>query len=142
MTPRPAATYYRCMRALLVVTLFALVGCGSQAATRTEPAKTAAVSEAVCLFAVDYDGHRYVGSTALAPAALGKPLGQASIPACNDTPGAVDDAPERSAEVIAIAGVAPEIAIALRDHADVILIRDDVDEANLPPAVAKLMPPR
>ena len=142
MTGSPPATYYRSMRALLVAILFVLVGCGSQEATTTRPIKTPTISEAMCLLAVDYDGHRYVGSTVLAAPAYGKPLGQAKLPACNDTPGAVDDAPEQQVEVIAIQGVAPEIAIAMRDHSDVVLIRDDVDQEKLPAALAKLMPPR
>ena len=130
------------MRALLAAILFVLVGCGSQEATRTEPAKPPAVSEAMCLLAVDYDGHRYVGSSVLAPPAYGRSLGQAKLPACNDTPGSVDEAPEQSVEVIAIKGVAPEIAVGMRDRSDTVLIRDDVDQQNLPPALAKLMPAR
>ena len=130
------------MRALLVLIVFVLLGCGSQEATRTQPASTSAASEAMCLLAVDYDGHRYVGASVLAPPAYGKPLGQATVPACNDTPGAVDDTSEQPVDVIAINGVTPEIAIALRDHSDTVLIRDDVDQANLPPALAKVMPPR
>jgi hypothetical protein len=130
------------MRVLLLATLLVLAGCGFQEAARTRPATTSAVSEAMCLFTVDYDGHQYVGSAVLAPPAYGKPLGQATVPACNDTPGSVDDTPEQSVEVVAIKGAAPEIAIALRDASGSILIRDDVDRTNLPPALAKLMPPR
>jgi len=130
------------MRALLVATLFVLLGCGSQQAARTQPVKTPTISEAMCLLAVDYEGHRYVGATVLAPPAYGRPLGQATVPACNDTPGAVDDTPEQPVEVVAIKGVGAAIAIALRDHSDTVLIRDDVDQQNLPPALAKLMPAR
>ena len=142
MTGRPAATYYWGMRTLLVLTLFVLVGCGSQEATRTQPIKTPTISEAVCMLAVDYDGHRYIGTSVLAAPAYGKPLGEATVPACNDTPGAVDDAPDQVVEVIAIKGVAPETAVALRDHSDAVLIREDVNQDKLPPALAKVMQPR
>jgi hypothetical protein len=130
------------MRALLVLTLFVLAGCGSHEATRTQPAKTPTISEASCLLAVDYEGHRYLGSSVLAPPTYGASLGEAKLPACNDTPGAVDDTPDQVVEVLALKGVAPEIAIAMRDQPDTVLIRDDVDQQNLPPALAKLMPPR
>ena len=130
------------MRALLVAILFVLVGCGSQEATTTRPVKTPTISEAMCLLAVDYDGHRYVGASVLAPPAYGESLGEAKLPACNDTPGAADDTPDQVVEVFALKGVAPEIAIAMRDQPDTVLIRDDVDQENLPPALAKLTPPR
>jgi hypothetical protein len=130
------------MRAVLVLTLFVLLGCGSQKVTRTQPARTPTISEAMCLLAVDYDGHRYIGATVLAPPEHGRSLGEAKVPACNDTPGAVDDAPAQTVEVIAIKGVTPETAIAMRDQPDTVLIRDDVDEEKLPAALAKLMPPR
>jgi len=142
VTGGATATYYGGMRALVVLTLFVVLGCGSQEATRTQPVKTPTISESSCLLAVDYDGHRYVGSLVLAPPALGEPLGRASLPPCNDTPGAVDDAPAQLVEVIAIKDVPPETAVALRDHSDVVLIRDDVDQQKLPPALAKLMPSR
>ena len=142
MTQHPTVTYYRGMRALLVVTLFVLLGCGSQHAARTQPAKTPTISEAMCLLAVDYDGHRYIGASVLAPPEYGRALGQAKLPACNDTPGEVDDAPAQTVDVIAIKGVAPETAIAMRDQPDTVLIRDDVDQQKLPAALAKVMPPR
>lgn len=130
------------MRALLVATLFVLAGCGSQQATRTQPARAPTISEAMCLLAVDYGGHRYVGTSVLAPPEFGRSLGEATIPACNDTPGSVDQTPDQPVQVTAIKGVPPETAIAMRDQPDAVLIRDDVDQQNLPPALAKLMPPR
>jgi hypothetical protein len=144
VTGRPLGDVLQGMRALLVLTLFVLLGCGSQEATSTQPAtrRTPTISEAMCLLAVDYDGHRYVGSSVLAAPAYGQTLGRGTLPACNDTPGAVDDAPDQLVEVIAIKGVGPETAVALRDHSDIVLIRDDVDQAKLPPALAKLMAPR
>ena len=142
MTRGSAAACCRGMRVLLVLALSLLVGCGSQEAARTKPVETTAVSEAMCLFAVDYDGHRYIGSTVLAKPEYGSSLGDATLPACNDTPGAVDNTPDQTVEVVGIKGVPPDTAIALRDHSDAVLIRDDVDQANLPPALAKLMPPR
>ena len=136
--------YYWRMRALLVLTLFVLLGCGSQEATRTAPATqpTPTISEAMCLLSVDYDGHRYIGARVLAPPEYGRSLGEAKVPPCNDTPGEVDDAPAQPVEVFALEGVAPEIAIAMRDQPDTVLIRDDVDQGKLPPGLAKLMPPR
>ena len=130
------------MRALLVAILFVLVGCGSQEATTTRPIKTPTISEAMCLLSVDYDGHKYIGARVLAPPEYRRSLGEAKVPPCNDTPGEVDDAPAQPVEVFALEGVAPEIAIAMRDQPDTVLIRDDVDQENLPPALAKLMPPR
>ena len=127
---------------MLLLTLFVLVGCGSQQATRTQPVKTPTISEAMCLLAVDYDGHRYVGASVLAPPEYGRSLGEAKVPACNDTPGSVEETPDQTVEVVAIKGVPPETAIALRDQPDAVLIRVDVDQENLPPALAKLMPPR
>jgi hypothetical protein len=130
------------MRVMFLLTLFVLLGCGSQEATRTQPAQPPSISEAMCLLAVDYDGHQYIGASVLAPPEYGKSLGQAKVPACNDTPGAVDDTPEQLVEVFALKRVTPETAIAMRDQPDTVLIRDDVDQENLPPALAKLMPPR
>jgi hypothetical protein len=126
-------------RAVLVLAVCAfLAGCGSErdAATTTRPQPAVAAS---CIFAVELDGHRYLGSTVSRAPKTGAALGPAKQPACNDTPGAVDDAPDQLVDVVAIEGVRPEVAIALPGRDDVVLIREDVDSAHYPPALAKLM---
>lgn len=129
-------------RALLLLAACALVaGCGGsdpETATTTQGGPPAVAAS--CIFAVEYDGHRYLGSAVNTPPPEGSQLGEGTIPVCNDTPGAVDDPPEdERIAVTSIRGVPPEIAVALRGRDDVVLIREDADPAKLPAAVTTLM---
>ena len=141
MTDAAAATYTDWMnRVVLLVLACALFGgCGSDRdatpTNRSEPPAAAAS----CIFAIEYRGHHYVGSAVASAPPKGARLGEATQPACNDTPGAVEDPADQLVDVVEIEGVRPEIAIALPGRDDVVLVRDDVDPAHLPPALARLM---
>jgi hypothetical protein len=142
--PAPA-TYKRWMiRGLFVLACcLVLVACGSEGdATRTKPAQTGPPQVAAsCIFAVEYEGHRYIG-TAIEPTSwAGEVIGQGTIPACNDTPGAGEDGADQVVDVAVIPDVSPEVALAIPGRNDTVLIREDVNREKLPPPLAKLMPP-
>jgi hypothetical protein len=126
-------------RSFLVVVCVVAVSCGAdrQAARTTTQTPGATAS---CMLAVEYEGHRYVGSAIEPAPRVVETIGQGTIPACNDTGGT--DASDQLVDVAEITGVSPEVALALPDRPDTVLIREDVDPANLPPALKKLIAPR
>jgi hypothetical protein len=116
-----------------------LAACGSDPETATSTRAQPPAVAASCIFAVEYDGHRYLGSAVTSAPPDGAALGQAKQPACNDTPGAVEDGADQLVDVVAVEGVRPEVAIALPGRDDVVLIREDADPGKLPAALTKLM---
>ena len=144
MTEPARATYTRWMTRGLFLLAFCLVvaACGSESdATQTKTAQTGPPQVAAsCMLAVEYEGHRYVG-TAIEPASwILETIGQGTIPACNDTPGAGDGA-DQVVDVAVIPDVSPDVALAIPGRNDTVLIREDVNRENVPPALKKLMPP-
>lgn len=126
-------------RSLLALTAVCLgAGCGGTETDVTGDPQSEA--QGSCIFAVQYDGHRYVGHAAPVNPVEGKQLGTATQPGCRDTP----DGPEpdeAEVEVAEIEGVSPDLAITIQGRDDSVLIRDDVDFKRLPPELARLLSP-
>lgn len=100
-------------RALLAALLaaVAVAGCASGEAR----------TDADCAALLDWNGVRYQGAGTRGPAELGERLGEGSLPGCDDGGGPVED---EAVEVFAVAGVAPEIAVAVPGHDAVYLAPD------------------
>ena len=120
--------------ALLVLPL-ALAACGGKSAEVTGGATTevsgGGVSSASCAMLVEYDGHTYLGTAVEAAPVAGDPLGNGTIPPCNDTGGAGTAVPAEPVEVTSVQGVPPSVAIMLAGRNDVVLVRDDVKPHDL-----------
>jgi Family of unknown function (DUF6281) len=122
--------------ALIAVGLLVLAGCGDSG--RSERRGDAPTEEAACILAVDYDGHRYVGTAAPVTPVGGRKLGTATRPGCGDTmEGPEPD--ETEVEVAAIQGVSPDVAILERGRTESVLIRDDVDSGQLPTELIRVL---
>jgi hypothetical protein len=119
-------------------------GCGS--AVREEAsgdARSAGRDEvsgnASCAFTVNYQGHTYMGSGVGVAPLEGKPLGQVTLPACDDTGEASGAEPAEEIELAEVDGVSPSVALVWRGHREMVLIREDIDYNQLPPALARLL---
>lgn len=75
---------------------------------------------------VEFDGHNYLGTAVEVEPVPGEPLGNGTIPPCNDTGGAGTTIPAEEVGLTAVEGVPPTIAIMLAGRTDVVLVRDDV----------------
>jgi Family of unknown function (DUF6281) len=64
-----------------------------------------------CALAVRFDGVDYLGSTMKQPLHLGRALGQATLPPCQDSNSPGPPPTESAVDVVAIAGVPPSVAI-------------------------------
>jgi Family of unknown function (DUF6281) len=130
MTSRYGPVATLAVSALLVV---GSVACGSSEETDSPS------SSAGCAFvAIDYDGHTYRGTAAKVAPVAGEPLGRVAVPPCRDTPDAADE-PADAIELAAIEGVPSDVAVMRRAEHSMIFVRDDVDFAVLPPALARLL---
>ena len=116
---------------LLALTLVALAlgACGGEGTkesggTSAEP--SGGVASGACAMLVHYDGHDYLGASVDAKVVPGDPLGEGTIPPCNDTGGAGTTIPAEQVEVTAVQGVPPTVAIMLAGRTDVVLVRNDV----------------
>jgi hypothetical protein len=142
------------MRTLTGLTLSALVllvlaACGGESAAPTgesapPPAETGAGDGAAgggplaaCIFAVEFRGATYAGLAVRVAPEEGEPVGTGTVPPCADT---ATDAPEAAEEVelVAIAGVSPDVAVAFPGRTDVVLVREGL-EGSLPPELASLL---
>ncbi|MEU2265235.1 DUF6281 family protein [Streptomyces olindensis] len=109
----------------------------SAGCTSTPPGDDAR-PEASCAYVVEYDSRTYLGREET-DVPVGKSLGSATRPACDDTPGDGDDG-EAPALMTAFAlpGVDPAVAIAVAEDTDAyrLVVADTVKE--LPPELRKL----
>jgi hypothetical protein len=91
-----------------------------------------------CAYVIEYDGRSYLGRGET-DVPVGKSLGSATRPACDDTPGDGDDE-EGPALMTAftVRGVDPAVAIAVAEDTDRyrLVVADTVNE--LPPELKKL----
>ena len=91
-----------------------------------------------CVSAIAFDGRDYFGHAAsVAADDRGRRLGDARVPACNDTNGADED--DSTTVAVALAGVSPDVAVAVSYADDVIFIRKDYDFGSLPENVLRLL---
>ena len=106
-----------------------------------ESDERAANSSGGCAFTVVvYDGHSYRSTAAKVAPVPGDSLARVRATSCRDTPDAAAE-PGQEVELVAIAGVPPEVAVMRRDERSIVFVRDDVDVASLPPALARLLEP-
>jgi hypothetical protein len=123
---------------LLAATVASLsVGCTSESSSDDGDGARPAPS---CAYVVEYDGRRYLGRGET-DVPVGKSVGHATRPACDDTPGDGDgDDGEGPALMTAFAvrGVDPGVAIAVAEDTDHyrLVVADTVEE--LPPELKKL----
>jgi hypothetical protein len=108
---------------------FALTGCGNEN-------RNVEAAEGDCVSSVLYKGHIYGWSDVEVAPREGRPLGEAGL-YCNLHEAAAGAAPYQEIELAEIEGVAPEIALAWRQHSDMVFVREGLDP--LPPEVERLM---
>ena len=91
-----------------------------------------------CAATIEFAGRDYFGHSAnVGPADLGRKLGEARVPACNDTNGADED--DGTIVAVEISGVSPDVAVAVSDVDGAIFIRKDSDFVSLPADVLRLL---
>ncbi|MEU1040582.1 DUF6281 family protein [Streptomyces sp. NPDC005907] len=96
-------------------------------------------AEGVCAIAAVYGGHTYT-QVANVDFTVGKALGPAEFPACDDTPGHTDDAAGPGpTTAYAVDGLDPRIAIAMRYTSDKDLLLAVQPGGSLPPEVKALV---
>ncbi|WP_460069702.1 DUF6281 family protein [Streptomyces sp. YKOK-I1] len=69
-------------------------------------------AEASCAYRIRYEGRTY-GDVAHARFTIGRELGPATLPACDDTGGADGTPPAEEVTAYQVAGVSPELAVAV-----------------------------
>jgi hypothetical protein len=91
-----------------------------------------AQAEASCAYVVEYDGRRYLGwEEATVP--LGRSLGPATRPACDDTPGDGDDGEGPvPTTAFAVRGVDPAVAVAVAEDTDTyrLVVAESVEDLS------------
>ncbi|WP_309098072.1 DUF6281 family protein [Streptomyces sp.] len=92
--------------------------------------------EASCAYVVEYDGRTYLGGTETS-VPLGRPLGPATVPACDDTPGDGDGEGPVLTTAFAVRGVDPAVAVAVAEGTDAhrLVVASHVED--LPPGLRK-----
>jgi hypothetical protein len=116
--------------AIAALLTLAVAGCGSAADEHSEPNVAAS-----CAAAVDYAGHRYLGTfTAVAPVA-GAKLGSGTKPPCADMPGVAPGASER-VDVFALEDVSTDVALVSGGG---VYIREGVEPDALPAELRRLL---
>lgn len=118
-------------RVALVLIAPSLLAAGCRAESR-EPTEVEA--NGVCASMAFFDGHRYVGRTAVVDPAPGAVVGEARLPGCNDQ-GQASAPPDELIEVARLPGVDPSVAFVAARFPEIIYTRSDV--ATLPPTVAE-----
>ena len=122
--------------ALLAAALAPLsAGCTSESSSDDGDGARPAPS---CAYVVEYDGRTYLGREET-DVPLGKSLGGATRPACDDTPGGGDDGEGPALmTAFAVRGVDPGIAIAVAEDTGAyrLVVADTVKE--LPPELKKV----
>jgi hypothetical protein len=108
---------------------FALSGCGNESGN-------VGADEGDCASSVRYKGHIYGWSDVEVAPREGRPVGEAGF-YCNLLEAAAGAAPDQEIELAEIEGVSPEIALAWRQHSDMVFVREGFD--RLPPEVSRLM---
>lgn len=114
--------------ALLLAAL--LAGCG-------HGSTHSAAGEGACAFIAHFQGRVYRGVHVEVAPIVGRAVGTAVIPACNDTIPA-DPTPQRRIPVAELPGVSPAVALALRGGSQNLLVRQTVAD-KLPPQIARLL---
>ncbi|MEV5463221.1 DUF6281 family protein [Streptomyces sp. NPDC002788] len=134
--PLPRASSGPAWALLAATTLAPLsVGCASVSSPDDGDGARPAPS---CAYVVEYDGRRYLGREET-DVPVGKSLGGATRPACDDTPGDGDDGEGPVLmTAFAVRGVDPVVAVAVAEDTGQyrLVVADNVEE--LPPELRKL----
>ena len=136
-------TFKPLLIALLIVSVLAACGSDSdsppprQESSGEVSSSSGGSSSAVCALAVEFRGATYFGqSVSIAPEA-GEIVGEAGLPACNDTNGASEE--DEVVEVASFPGLSPDIALVWPGRGDIVFIREGTEP--LPPQIARLSSP-
>jgi Family of unknown function (DUF6281) len=114
-------------RVIASIGLIALAACSSPVAPR---GTTGSGGSGSCAFTARFDGQTYVGIGGLhRMPTLGRPLGTAILPACEDVKAA-------SIPAFAVRGLDPRIVFASPRFEQMVLVREDVDP--IPAAIRRL----
>jgi hypothetical protein len=128
----PAPVHRRCRGVALVLVTVVLAACSDP------PEPSGAVNEGdvlsegggSCALIVTFRGERYVGRQVLVEPPMGEGLGEAVIPACNDSNGG-DSVGEERIPIVELNGTDPSVAVVWEGQPSSILVREDIDA--LPP---------
>lgn len=82
--------------------------------------------EGSCTLIVTFREERYVGRQVLVEPPLGKGLGEAVIPACNDSNGG-DSVGDERIPVVELKGTDPSVAVVWEGQPSSIFVREDID---------------
>ncbi|MFI9768161.1 DUF6281 family protein [Streptomyces sp. NPDC052415] len=117
------------MAGMTVVALSA-VGCAEAGGGGT--------ADAVCAYIVEYDDRQY-GDVANVDFQRGEKLGTAVLPPCDDTPNdGDDDSSAHRTTAYRVTGLDPDVAIAVGDDPDDLVLVAAGPDRKLPPEVARL----
>lgn len=131
----PRAVACGALSTLLLLTLMACGGTGSDRPAGETGGGEVSGGDASCALLIRYRGAVYEGTgVGVAPPA-GRPLGEAVLPGCDDGGGASAD---EEVEVAELQGVSPDVALVWPGYEDVVFIRRG---ATLPQAVEDLLRP-
>jgi Family of unknown function (DUF6281) len=116
--------------ALTAVILMSVVACSSGNSSGEG-------SSAVCEYRVAYQGRIY-REVANMDVTVGKKLGSATVPACDDT-GGNEKGEQEAVTAYAVNGVSPDIAVAVGDSPDETRLVAEYSGTKLPAEVKKLL---
>lgn len=127
MTPRSRRLRWYSGTAMVVATL--TTACTTQGG--------GGEAEGLCAITALYDGRTYT-QVANVDFSMGKALGPAEYPPCDDTPGDDDAAGPEPTTAYAVDGLSPRIAIAVRYTSDEVMLLAHQTGGSLPPEVKSL----
>jgi hypothetical protein len=132
----------RCWATCAVLLLAVVTGCGGGSGSDVPEADESlagpgADASGACAVVADFDGRRYVGTGVKVVPVPGKPIGEATVPACNDTPDAAAGDSD-TMNVAAIPGVPPSVAVQSVSEPSIVLVREGQDPATYPAELTRL----
>ena len=127
------------MRPVLASCVLALfvAGCASKGDDSASPDPGAA---AMCLAQIDYKGQSFIGSGVGIEPVAGRSLGEGTIPPCGDVAGE-EPTPAQSVTVHAVEDVPSDVAVVPPGQSAMVYIRRDLEEADMPDALRRLLKP-
>lgn len=124
----PASVHRRSRGAALVVLTVGLAACAdpSEPSRAVNEGDVLSEGEGSCALIVTFRGERYVGRQVLVEPPLGEGVGEALIPACNDSDGG-DSIGDERIPVVELQGTDPSVAVVWEGQPSSILVREDGD---------------